>query len=232
MSENTHPERVPWWAWLCKALGWIIWSLGVLIFALTVLFEVPGSGLLSKLAWIIGGLVWTFWGRHILKQFSARLNAQRLAADQFANDKFALEVLSSVLNEKRSKPFRLYARPFVSEHECIVTKLEQTPSKDPRIVDTDTYEEESFEAHLTANLSPSLIGLAPIESGGTGLGRAVVPDVHWKKAFRALVGEAEQVFIVPSSGKNTKWEIDVLLESDDLIKKNDFPRAPSHTRTV
>lgn len=133
--------------------------------------------------------------------------------------------------------FCLYLRPFISTGILrVLYKIRYTSEHDrtntgwfevPDDKTVTTFHWADLETILSMALEPTF-RLVALGRPGEQVGAGRIPSTNetWKDNFLALARNAQGIFILPSQRKGTKWELDQIWQSEELLGKTIFLVPP------
>jgi hypothetical protein len=174
-----------------------------------------------------------------------RIRQHHQQASQTIRDKEAeaIHVMSRLkgYSEKDDRKFFLYLRPFISTGNLkIPFKVVSRPvpiesswfdARPPKMKNETTLTWADLEAILSMALEPQFRLTALGQPGEqVGAGRILSTEETWKGDFSVLSKKSYGIFILASQREGTKWELEEIWKSKELLRKTLFIVPPASSR--
>ena len=222
--DTKQRTRTPIWKHKDAKIGCLS-VISIILGAVVLAMALFRSGPLPTGAWILVGVCAATLAWVVKAQ---RKSEKRIADYQKRRNARANSILEKVLIGKNpSWPYFVYLRPFNIDGKFIEA---------PRLKADDAFVEEyglptsyhDLESALALLVYPhsQLVALSD-NPGKAGAGYVRSTDLSWKEEVRALCEHAEGIFVVPFSFEGTAWEVEMIIESNWLLKT--FFVMPAHS---
>lgn len=163
---------------------------------------------------ILVGFCFTAFG------IASLMGRRHARAVQILRDAEAQRFFARVLNSARSSAampdFFLYLRPFETTNRI------RFASDDRHFGPSVFAQAMDLEVALSRAVAPApMLGLG--EPGEhVGVGRVLSSEAEWQEAVQVLAREARAILLLPSSREGTRWEIELVRNRPELLRKSIF----------
>jgi hypothetical protein len=140
------------------------------------------------------------------------------------------ELLSALRDDQRAEPvppYVLYLRSFATVGHLPFPLAKEDRTLSDNYLYGSTFDLESWLGKVAREGLPSwnVYAIGDL-GGGVGADKIHASDEEWQRLFALLAARAQALVVCPMDRPGTRWEIDAIIASSDLLRKTVFAMPP------